>query len=77
MSFKLEPVIWSRDTGHIDIHGGVTKTKFSHIDELPYFLNYGASSGAPLLGSRDFKIVHDGRLGRLDECHVVQNPRDI
>ena len=26
---------------------------------------------------RDFKIVHDGRLGRLDECHVMQNPRDI
>ena len=26
---------------------------------------------------RDFKIVHDGRLGRLDECHVTQNPRDI
>lgn len=27
--------------------------------------------------NRDFKIVHDGRLGRLDECHVTQNPRDI
>ena len=25
---------------------------------------------------RDFKIVHDGRLGRLDECHVTPNPRD-
>ena len=22
MSFKLEPVIWLRDTGHIGIHGG-------------------------------------------------------
>ena len=29
------------------------------------------------LNTRDFKIVHDGRLGRLDECHVTQNPRDI
>ena len=27
--------------------------------------------------NRDFNIVHDGRLGRLDECHVTQNPRDI
>ena len=26
---------------------------------------------------RDFKILHDGRLGRLDECDVTQNPRDI
>ena len=25
----------------------------------------------------DLKIVHDGRLGRLDEYHVTQNPRDI
>ena len=31
----------------------------------------------PLSNNRDFKIVHDGRLGRLDECHVRQNPRDI
>ena len=23
MSSKLEPAIWSRDTGHIGIHGGV------------------------------------------------------
>ena len=50
MSSKLEPVIWSRDTGHIGIHGGwtyghtVTKTKLS--DGLPYFLNYGAPSSA-------------------------------
>ena len=29
------------------------------------------------LESRDFKIVHNGRLGRLDELHVTQNPRDI
>ena len=21
--------------------------------------------------NRDFKIVHDGRLGRLDECHIM------
>ena len=55
MSSKLEPVIWLRDTGHIGIHGGVdgrtvvrsygrtvTKTKFSRIDGLPYFHNYGA-----------------------------------
>ena len=28
-------------------------------------------------GNKDFKIVHDGRLGRLDECHVTQNPCDI
>ena len=55
MSSKLEPVIWLCDTGHIGIHGGVdgrtivwsycrtvTKTKFSRIDGLPYFLNYGA-----------------------------------
>ena len=55
MSSKLEPVIWSCDTGHIGIHGWVdvrtdlrtvtdviAKTKISRIDELPYFLNYGA-----------------------------------
>ena len=45
VSSKLEPVIWSRDTGHIGIHGlvdvrsygrTVTKTKLS--DGLPYFL---------------------------------------
>ena len=40
-------------TGHIGIHEGADrrtyvrgrhghKTKFSHIDGLPYFLNYGA-----------------------------------
>ena len=67
MRSKLEPVIWLCDTGHIGIHGGVdgrtivwsycrtvTKTKFSRIDGLPYFLNYVAlhvralESGAPL-----------------------------
>ena len=55
MSSKLEPVIWLRDTGHIGIHEGADgrtyvrtfmtswlKTKFSHIDGLPYFLSYGA-----------------------------------
>ena len=40
-------MIWLRHTDHIGIHGGVdgrtvTKTKFSRIDGLPYFLNYGA-----------------------------------
>ena len=64
MSSKLESVIWLRDTGHISIHGGVygrtvTKTKFSRIDGLPYFLNCGAprarafgSRGAPLQGDK-------------------------
>ena len=47
MHSKLEPMIWSRDTGAIGIHGGVdgctvTKTKFSCINGLLYFLNYGA-----------------------------------
>ena len=48
MSSKIEPMIWLRDTGHINIHGGAdgrtcvrNKTKFSHIDGLPYFLSYG------------------------------------
>ena len=36
MSSKLEPVIWSRDTGHIIIHGVVD------VRSLQYFLNYGA-----------------------------------
>ena len=27
--------------------------------------------------NRDFKIIHDGRLGRLDECHVTPNPRYV
>ena len=55
MSSKLEPVIWLRVLvtlaymkGRTDVrtygrswrHG--YKTKFSHIDGLPYFLNYGA-----------------------------------
>ena len=26
---------------------------------------------------RDLKIVHDGRLGRLDECPITQNRRDV
>ena len=50
-------------TGHIGIHEGADgrtdvctcgrssrhgyKTKFSHIDGLPYFLNYGAPRAAP------------------------------
>ena len=52
---KLEPAIWSLDTGHIgmygrvDVHkvawlGGHTadrKTKFSHTDGLPYFHTSG------------------------------------
>ena len=61
MSSKFEPVIWLRDTGHISIHGGVdertvvrtvNKTKFSRIDGLPYFLNYGA----PLLFNNDSNL---------------------
>lgn len=62
-SSKFEPTIWSHDTGHIGIHGGVdlctggqsyddviAKTKISHINGLPYFLNNGApcACGAPL-----------------------------
>ena len=27
--------------------------------------------------SRDFKIGHYGRLGRLDRCHVTQKTRDL
>ena len=47
MSSELEPALWSRDTGHIGIHGGkygrtVTKTKFSRTDKIPYFLTCGA-----------------------------------
>ena len=39
--------IWSGDTGHIGIHGGVdgrtvVKTKFSRTDGLAYFLTRGA-----------------------------------
>ena len=54
-SSKLEPAIWSRDTGQIVIHGGVdvcldgrshddviANTEISPIDGLPYFLNQGA-----------------------------------
>ena len=49
MSSKFESAIWSRDTGYLGMHGGVdvpygctvTKTKFSRIDGLPYFLTYG------------------------------------
>ena len=49
MSSKLEPAIWSHDTGHIGIHGGVdvhctvTKTKFSRNDGSPYFLTHSAA----------------------------------
>ena len=55
MSSKLEPVIWLRDTywshwhtwrgGRTDVRTDVLdgyKTKFSHMDGLPYFLSYGA-----------------------------------
>ena len=46
MSSKLEPVIWSRDTGHIGILGGVdgrmvTKAYNFLADGLPYFLTHG------------------------------------
>ena len=27
--------------------------------------------------TRDFKIGHYGRLGRLDRCHVTQKTRDL
>ena len=69
MSSKLEPVIWSRDTGHIGIHGGVdvgrtvTKTKLS--DGLPYFLNYGAprarSSAIIFRVMVAIGLIHDSR----------------
>ena len=57
MGSKLEPVICSRDTGHIGIHGGMDERKYVRtngrsrhgyktqifcIDGLPYFLNFGA-----------------------------------
>ena len=48
MSSKLEPAIWSRDTGNITWRGGrtysctVTKTKFSRTKGLTYFLTHGA-----------------------------------
>ena len=51
MSSKLEPVIWSRGTGHIGIIEGwkygrmVTKTQISN--GLPCFLNYGDPARAP------------------------------
>ena len=66
MSSKLEPVTWLRVLvtlaymkGRIDVRTYVVrhgyKTKFSHIDGLPYFLKYGAprarafgARGAPL-----------------------------
>ena len=43
ISSKLEPTIWSRDTGHTWRVGRtyghtVTKTKFSRTDGLPHFL---------------------------------------
>ena len=53
-SSKVEPAIWSRDTGHIwhtwrrgrtdgRSHGdAVAKTTISRIDGLAYFLNHGA-----------------------------------
>ena len=37
--------MWSGDTGHIGIHGGVdgrTVTKTTRTDGLPYFLTNGA-----------------------------------
>ena len=59
MSSKRAPTIWSRDTGHICLRGGVgvrtvgrkvTKTKFSRTDGLPYVLTHGAprARGTPL-----------------------------
>ena len=55
MRSKLEPTIWSRDTGHIGLHGEVDgRTVAKSQTGLPYFLTHGASrtpSGriAPLL----------------------------
>ena len=53
MSSKLEPMIWLRvlvalayikgrtDVLRTDVHDVIAiKTKFSHIDGLPYFLNF-------------------------------------
>ena len=60
MSSKLEPVIRSRDTGHIGKHGGVDgrtlpNDEISRTDGLPYFLpmmlrarNLGARSPAKI-----------------------------
>ena len=47
MSSKFEPAMWSRDTGHIGIHGVVdlcmvTKTTLSRADGSPYFLIHDA-----------------------------------
>ena len=42
------------------------------VAEIPRFLNVYTCAN----NNRDFKIVHDGRLGRLDKCHVTPNPRD-
>ena len=62
-------MIWLRDSGHIGIHRGadgrtvvrlygrtVTKTKFSRIDGLPYFLNCGAPR-ARAFGDRRMTVV--------------------
>ena len=40
-------------------------------------LTGSALGGDKLRDIRDFKIVHYGRLGRLDRCHVTQNTRNI
>ena len=44
MSSKLEPVIWSRDTGQIGIHGGVDVRTDVH-DVMAIKLNFLALMG--------------------------------
>ena len=74
-------------TGHIGIHEGADgrtdvrtygrswrhgyKTKFSHIDGLPYFLKYGAprARGAPLL----FIIIKWGTIVRVSVVLVCDS----
>ena len=47
------------------------------VDAFSKWVEIAVTHTATSEAIRDFKIVHDGRLGRLDECHVTQNPRDI
>ena len=58
----------------------VAVTTYALSDVTAFFKAAASSILRSLISqtiNRDFKIVHDGRLGRLDECHVTQNPRDI
>ena len=50
MISKLEPTIWSSDTGHIGIHGGVDVRTFvrSHGDQFSRTVTiYNLTHGAP------------------------------